>query len=123
MIELPIPSTLLQITWLLIGFTFGRAFGKNLDQSFKASDFYKNQNLTVQWLISGLLDFLHHFWVGLLLMVYAGQVTALLPIEADALTFFGLGLFIDDLPDVPRRFQKYFKGLTEYLQPETEAAP
>ncbi len=120
MIELPIPSTLLQISWLLIGFTFARAFGKNLDQIVKSSGFFKKQNSVAQWLLSALLDFLHHFWVGLLLMSYAGQVAALIPVESDVLYFYGLGMFLDDLPDVPRRFQKYFKGLTEYLEPVTE---
>ncbi len=117
MIELPVPSTLLQITWLLIGFTFARAFGKNLDQNVKSSKFYNVQSKVAQWVISGLLDWLHHFWVGLLLMVYAAQVSIIIPVDADALFFFGLGMFIDDLPDVPRRFQKYFKGLQEYIEP------
>ncbi len=123
MIELPIPSTLLQITWLLIGFTFARAFGKSIDQKVKASNFYSKQNWLVQWLVSGLLDWLHHFWVGLLLMSYSGQVAAVIPVESDVLYFYGLGMFLDDLPDVPRRFQQYFRGLTEYLQPAAEAKP
>ncbi len=123
MLEIPVPSTLLQITWLLIGFTFARAFGKNLDQSVKASVFFHNQGCVVQWVLAGLLNWLHHFWVGLLLMVYAGPAAAVFPVNSEALYFFGLGMFIDDLPDIPRRFRKYFQGFTEYLQLQNKEVP
>ncbi len=89
-LTLPVPSTLLQVTWLIIGFMFGRAFAKNLDQTVQATDAFKRQNRFVQTLIKNALDFLHHFWMGLLLIVYAAQIADPLRLDADVVSFFGL---------------------------------
>jgi hypothetical protein len=110
-LSLPVPGTLLQVTWLIIGFMFGRAFAKYLDRTIQAADEFKCQNKLTQTLVKNALNFLHHFWMGLLLIVYASQIASPLRIEADVVAFFGLGLFLDDLPDVPRRFRKYFASL------------
>ncbi len=110
-LTLPVPNTLLQVTWLIIGFMFGRAFAKNLDQSVQATDAFKRQNKFTQTLIKNALNFLHHFWMGLLLIVYGVQLGSFLQLDADVVAFFGLGLFLADLPDVPARFKKYFAAL------------
>jgi hypothetical protein len=69
-------GTLLQVTWLLIGFMFGRAFAKDLDRTIQATDAFKCQNKLTQTLVKNTLNFLHHFWMGLLLIVYAFQKSA-----------------------------------------------
>jgi hypothetical protein len=110
LVKLPLPDTLLQITWLLISFTFGRAFAKSLDQSLQQTDAFKKQNKFMQVLAKNGMNFLHHFWMGLVLMVYAADLAAILGISGHVVLFFGLGLFIDDLPDVSARFKKYFSS-------------
>jgi len=86
---------------------FGRAYGKRFDQLVKSTDWYKRRHPIVRFLIGGTLDFLHHFWVGLLLMTYAAQIALALNLPSpDPVYFFGYGLFVDDLPDVPRRVRR-----------------
>lgn len=108
-ISLPVPVTLLQITWAIIGFMFGRAFGKQLDHTIQETEWFKKQKLMAQWTVRAILDFMHHFWIGLLLMVYA----SLSPYPSE-LYWFGYGLFIDDAPDIPSRFAKYFTYLSNH---------
>jgi len=103
LIELPFPVSFVQIVWLGIGLTFGRAFGKQLDQNIQNSDWFKGLNLVWQNLLKRALDFLHHWWIGALLMVYFGDV--------EAVFWFGYGLLLDDIPDVPARLKKYFNYL------------
>ncbi len=117
-VELPVPTNLLELTWLLIGFMFGRAFGKSLDFSVQQTDWFSRQPKLSQEVVKNLLNFLHHFWIGLLLMVYAAQIGGLLrgwQVPAEVPYFAGCGLFLDDLPDVPARFKKYFAGLAAGL--------
>jgi len=102
--EITVP--LMQATWFIIGVTFGRGFGKKLDQGIVASKWFKKRNPIVQGLLKRILDVTHHFWVGLLLMLY---------IPMPEIYWFGAGLFVDDLPDVPRRYRKMF-GFLEGLQ-------
>jgi len=101
-IQIPAPETLLQITWTLIGFMFARSF-KNIDHFIKESEWYAALDKLGQFLVGGILDFFHHFWMGLLIMIYYPQ-----PQEC---YWFGYGLFLDDLPDIPARFRKYFDYL------------
>jgi hypothetical protein len=51
-----------------------------------------------QWFVIRVLDVTHHWWMGALLMMY---------IVTPEIFWFGAGLFVDDLPDVPRRL-KFF---------------
>ncbi len=115
-LELPVPSTLLQVTWLLVGFMFSRAFAKNLDHAVQETDQFKAQGKFAQTLIKNLLNFLHHFWIGLLLIVYSAQIASPLHFSPDVIAFFGLGLFLDDLPDIPQWFRKYFQCLLATAQ-------
>ena len=117
-LNIPWPDTLFQVTWALIGFTFARAFGKQLDQDIQSSHWFKSLqgSQSLIWgivppellgnLILRLLDFLHHFWMGLLLMIYY-------PASSE-LYWVGWGLVLDDAPDIPARFAGYFT----YLQRE-----
>jgi hypothetical protein len=79
---------------------FGRAFGKKLDYRIQQGEWFKRQGVVVQWIVQRTLDFLHHFWMGGFLMIYFPNIPEIY--------WFGYGLFIDDLPDVPRRFKKLF---------------
>ena len=102
-IQIPAPETLLQITWAIIGFMLARSF-KNLDYTIKDATLYTTMDPVSQFIVGGILDFFHHFWIGMLLMVYCNA--------SQEVYWFGYGLFIDDLPDIPARFRKYFAYLS-----------
>lgn len=104
-ISLPLPETLLQMTWFLIGFFAGRG-GAKTDNIIKESNWYKGLCGWQQKILNGILDFTHHFWMGMLLMTYA---------LSPEMYWFGMGLFIDDLPDIPARFVKWFGYLANKL--------
>jgi len=100
---IPVPTNLLEWLWLCLGITFGRAFGKKFDLEIQETEWFKKLKPWQKWLIRRLLDFTHHWWIGLLLVVYLSHIPELY--------WFGWGLFYDDLPDVPRRFKKILKDL------------
>jgi hypothetical protein len=104
-IELPLPQTLLEVTWFLIGFFAGRA-GAQCDHKVKETEWYNGLCPMQKYLVDALLDFTHHFWIGLLLMVYAVN---------PEMYWFGMGLFVDDMPDIPSRFRKWFGYLAVKL--------
>ena len=95
LIVLPIPQKFIEWLWLGIGITFGRAFGKKFDHDIQQSAWFKKQSGITQWVLKRLLDFTHHWWIGALLMTYAYS-----HVET---YWFGYGLFLDDLPDIPAR--------------------
>jgi len=97
-VNVPVPSNLLEVTWFLIGFTFARAF-KRFDYDLQESTWFKTRGGLTRWILRRLMDFFHHFWVGLLLMCYAWR---------PEVYWFGAGIFVDDLPDLPRRLKKLF---------------
>jgi len=100
--ELKFPSTLREVTWCGIGILFGRAFGKHLDLDVQSTVWFKRKKIWQQRVIRFLLDLTHHWWIGLLLMCYAPNIEVF---------WFGMGLFLNDLPDVPRRLQFIFSSL------------
>jgi hypothetical protein len=108
-IVVPIPTTFEGAVWLAIGVTFGRAFGKKIDWDVINSDWFKKLTPLQQNVLSRVLDFLHHWWAGALLMLY---VPGMIPY------WFGAGLLLDDLPDVPERLSKLVNG---YITSSTEA--
>jgi len=93
---------LVVVTWVAIGFLFGRSFGKQIDFKVTNSEWFMHLKPWQQYIVEGLFNFLHHWWAGLILYIYA-------PIPE--IRWFGLGLFLDDWPDIPSRFKKYFKYL------------
>jgi len=109
-IDLLLPETLLEVTYFLIGFMAGRA-GALCDNQIKNSEWYKRRCSCEQSVISGLLDFTHHFWIGLLLMVEIPREVC-----GGRPYWFGMGLFVDDMPDIPARFKKWFGYLSEKLR-------
>ena len=69
-IQIPTPETLLQLTWAIMGFMFARAFGKQFDQVIHGTDWWATASDIEKFIVGGILNFFHHFWIGLLLMVY-----------------------------------------------------
>jgi len=116
MLNIPVPSNFAESTFLLLGVFFGRAFGKQLDQDIQNSEWFKKHSGLVKELISRLLDFTHHWWVGALLMIIfqsspivSIQILSLPPLDFN-IFWFGAGTFIDDLPDIPPRIRDILKG-------------
>jgi len=101
MVTIPAPTTLLELTWLLIGVAFGRGLGKQLDQEIQSTPWFHKLKPWQQSLVRRILDATHHFWVGLLLMCYAKLTPH--PVE---IYWFGAGLLLDDFPDIPRRYKR-----------------
>jgi hypothetical protein len=99
-ITVPIPATFEQAVWLAMGLTFGRAFGKKLDWDIINSNWFKLQPMVIQNILSRALDCLHHWWIGALLMLYPPTSFSVI------LYWFGAGLLLDDLPDIPKRLDK-----------------
>ena len=119
-ITIPVPPSWETALCFGMGLFFGRAFGKSLDQDIQGTDWFNQQSKLRQWIIKRLLDFLHHWWIGALLMILAPQITWN-PTLAQGLYWFGAGLFIDDLPDIPPRLREIFEGYVDWwkAKPET----
>jgi len=95
---LPVPKTLFDFTFAVIGWQLGNAFSKHdnigLDDAIMKHGKFKG---IWKFIISRLLHFFHHYWIGLLLMVFC------LPANwpdpnwwQGALYWIGYGLFIED---------------------------
>lgn len=91
---------------LFMGITFAEGFGKQLDQDVQASPWYKGLTEMNRWIVKRLLDVTHHYWLGWGLMVVTQG-------NSDFFFYFGLGVMIDDLPDIPYRY-----GLRERKEEE-----
>jgi len=103
-IELPIPKTFLELFWLALGIVFGRAFGKQLDHDIQQVEEFKKLPRWLRWIIKRLLDFTHHWWIGGIIMISYDAVEIFYFGRLPVCPFwFGYGLFIDDIPDVPKR--------------------
>ena len=99
-LNIPFPADFESAVWLAIGITFARAFGKRFDRDIQASAWFKGLEAWQKWIAKRSLDFMHHWWMGALIMLYCPLPQAY---------WFGAGLFLDDLPDVPRRVRGIFK--------------
>lgn len=105
-ITVPIPETFIESVWLALGLQFGRSFGKKLDQDIQKSEWFKKQNWVIKGTIRRILDFTHHWWIGALIMLYATKPFILNNFNFNInneFFWFGAGLLLDDLPDIPRR--------------------
>ncbi len=116
-LTIPIPVDNIQLVWLLIGMSFGRNFGKKLDQGIQASEWFTNRNPIWQGIIKRTLDFFHHWWIGCIIWLYAHLwVRFLWPSLLTEITWFGVGLFIDDIRDFQHVLDRY-KSETEDPKP------
>jgi hypothetical protein len=117
-IDIPVPTTFAAIVWVGIGITFGRAFGKQLDQTIQNTERFKQLGTFTQYLIERFLDAMHHWWMGALLMLWFVDPEFIQVFGYDiSIYWFGMGLLIDDIPDMPPRIKKllsyWFKENTE----------
>jgi hypothetical protein len=89
---LPVPLTLFEITWAVIGFQMARAFSKRLDEDI-LEELEKMKEAhprlyKARWLIERTLHFIHHYWLGMLALVYFPR--------SHPLFWIGYGMFIED---------------------------
>ena len=112
-ITIPLPPNFLCWVWFAIGINFGRAFGKRLDQEIQATQWFRRKPKWLRWILKRLLDAIHHWYIGALLMVYFPNIPELY--------WFGAGLFVDDLPDIPRRAKELLSDLKRMAEHNSEA--
>jgi len=78
---LPVPKTLFEFTFALIGWQLAHSFGTRLDEELLEQisqikdGAYLNAETkkAIRLFIERLLDFVHHAWIGLLGVVYFGS--------------------------------------------------
>ena len=114
----PIPSDNYQIFWALMGAQFGGSFGSELDYGIQESEWFKKQNPWVQGFIKRALDFLHHWWMGAFLWLYAVNVASFIGSQTlkIPIMFFGFGLMVDDLRDIENLKRRYKVGVDDGTQ-------
>ena len=98
---LPVPKTLFEFTFAVIGWQLGNAFSKHdnigFDEALMAEGFWSKVGGFAKFLVKRTLHFLHHYWMGLLLMVFCVPVNWPNPLWwQGALYWLGYGLFIED---------------------------
>lgn len=109
--QVPIPTNNIEILWVLLGMSFGRNFGKKLDQGIQAHPVYLSLDPAIQGFIKRILDFTHHWWMGAILWLYAHLwIQYLWPSFFVELKFFGVGLFLDDIRDFKHVLSRYKKA-------------
>jgi len=109
---LPAPLELTKTALFLFVFSgyVTRFFTKNLDQDIQESPWFLEQNKWTQLVVKKALDFFHHWPLGWALMLWAARVSALIPFfTVNDIYYVGLAIFLDDLPDVPRRYTEMLK--------------
>ena len=111
-LTIPIPTDNFQTIWLLIGMLFGRTFGKKLDYTFQQTNFFKDRDPFWQNILKRVLDFTHHWWIGVLIWLYAPLITKLFfwPSLELEIMWFGIGLFFDDIRDFRHILARYKKA-------------
>jgi hypothetical protein len=111
-----LPPTFETALLFAMGIMFGRCFGKEMDQTIQKTEWFKSLNNPSKWLVKRILDFTHHWWIGGLLMILAPQIGTHFADPALGLSiyWFGAGLFIDDLPDLPPRLQEMLRGYLDW---------
>lgn len=106
-IPFPYPLDFWALMAIAFGITFGRAFGKKIDQYVQESDWFRKRGAFTQEVLRRMLDMLHHWWMGVIIMWFCALQaewlnTALrIPESFVPIGFwFGFGLFLDDARDV-----------------------
>jgi len=91
-----------------IGYLWGEAFSRT-DQAIKyKSEWFKRQSAIIRWLVSSLLDAMHHFQYGLALILAVLVLGDTLPLVVQLLlAYAGWGLVASDWRD----FENVFKRL------------
>jgi TRAP-type mannitol/chloroaromatic compound transport system permease small subunit len=68
--------------------------GARIDWIVKQDPWYLNLSTTRRAIIDMILNMMHHWWMGLLLVLYTPWVET---------QWFGWGLASNDIPDIPTR--------------------
>jgi len=107
---IPVPKTFFELAWTGIGWLFAASFAQFNNTDF---DTYVEKKLGIKngeqpisdstwwkWFGERLLHFVHHWWIGALLMIYFGPVAYYLDmpkIFVPEIFWFGVGAFMEDL--------------------------
>ena len=117
-LTIPVPINNIEILFLLLGMSFGRSFGKKLDQNIQETTTFKNRSGLCQWIIKAVLDFTHHWWIGCIIWLYAPSFASLIgyPGLVAETMFFGVGLFLDDIRDFKHVLERYKTSVETDIQ-------
>lgn len=115
-IKIPWPSNEKDFLWFAIGLQFGRSFGKKLDHGIQQGMWFNDLKPWQQDIVKRILDFTHHWWMGYILWCYAAMIATHFgcPQLTNEILWFGIGLLVDDLPDLYNRILDGIKNLQEY---------
>jgi hypothetical protein len=86
------------------GLTVGRAF-KRWDYMIQQTEYFRKSGPFKQWLIKSVMDCLHHWQIGLVMMILS--VTYLQGAVETVGYTLGWGLFISDLADYKNILKRY----------------
>lgn len=122
-LPLPAPPELTAVSFFLlivVGYVT-RVFTKNLDEDIQKGEWFKGLSKIQKILVKKTLDLFHHWPLGWALMVWSNQIAGLgllafLSLTPGDVYWIGAAIFIDDLPDVPRRVQDAFKNFSIFGQ-------
>lgn len=120
--NIPIPTTNIQLYWLLMGMLFAYSFGSKLDYEIQKTRWFKNLIPFNKYIVKSFLDFFHHWWIGFGFFLYAESIALAFqqPHIVEELMFFGLGIFIDDIRDYQHLIERYKKLFEESNDNEDE---
>lgn len=109
----PIPTSNIEIFWTLLGIQFAYAFGSKLDYEMQQTEWFKSLDPIIRGTLKRLMDFLHHWWIGAFLWLYAEQIAIRLGLMnySTEILFFGFGILVDDIRDIDNLKRRY--GLSE----------
>lgn len=88
--------------FLFLGIAFAEGFGKKLDYDIQQGGWFEKRKKWEKNIIKRTLNVTHHWWIGWGLMIIAIELNGTL-VPPD-LWYFGLGLLIDDIKDIPYRY-------------------
>jgi len=109
MFEIPIPQTYFEFLWIGIGLQLGLAYGDRLDEEIKNSKWFASIPNPLNGFLIRTLKFMHHWILGLILVVYCNQIPSFSIFEALSYYWLGFGLFMGDALDYP--LKQYIKKL------------
>lgn len=105
----PIPTNNVEIFWVLLGIQFAYAFGSKLDYEMQQTEWFKKLDPVLQGTLKRIMDFLHHWWMGAFLWLYAEQIAIRIGVSnySTEILFFGLGILFDDIRDIENLKRRY----------------
>jgi len=117
-LTIPVPGNEKDLLWFVLGLQFGRSFGKKLDHDIQQSEWFKSQPPWMQGITKRILDFTHHWWVGYILWCYASAIAVWIrqPGLTNEIFWFGIGLLVDDLPDLYLRLREGYQNIRDYMK-------